>query len=177
MERKINSKIDKLEGFESVLDNFENKTMGDVISRAIENSKYQIEYIEVTDSRTGEPIEGATVQIYDDSWNYYYYPSSPNYTYSIGSDGLSEKTRIERGPYYYFNVSAPGYSSNTSDYYYTNGQIMDSYILTPLPEYMYVQLNWTNARDFDFSILSSDYDTLYKNRDIMAAPGGELFTI
>lgn len=61
MERKINSRIDKLEGFESVLDNFENKTMGDVISRAIENSKYQIEFIEVTDSRTGEPIEGATI--------------------------------------------------------------------------------------------------------------------
>jgi Prealbumin-like fold domain len=109
MERKINEKIEKLEGYESVLDNFENKTIEEFISTNYENSHFQTGHIKVTNSRTGEPIEGATIQLYDDSWYYYYDKDFTTYTYTTNSNGLSERTEIRKGRFYYFNVSAPGY--------------------------------------------------------------------
>lgn len=38
-------------------------------------------------------------------------------------------------------------------------------------------MTWTTARDFDFYVVASDSDYLYRNADRMSAPGGETYTM
>lgn len=38
-------------------------------------------------------------------------------------------------------------------------------------------MTWSNARDFDFYVVASDSDYLYRNADRYSAPGGETYTL
>jgi len=73
--------------------------------------------------------------------------------------------------------------SNTSNNFWNNenyGQIEDTYFLTPVPrvpDSIAVNLTWTTARDFDFYVAASDYDSFYRNADRTSAPGGEVYTM
>jgi len=95
----------------------------------------------------------------------------------------TEEGKFDKQEYYYFNVSAPGFISNNSNNFWNSdnyGQIEDTYYIFPvpvLPPTIAVSLTWTNARDFDFSVVASDYDMFYRNADRMAAPGGETYTM
>ncbi len=151
---------------------------------AYRNIKYDTKTITVLNAETGLPIEGASVQVYENDWySYRYNPSAANYTLYTNANGTTtEEGNFKRDEYYYFNVSAPGMVSNTSDNFWPeeSGSIEETYILTPVPSTpasIEVELTWTTARDFDFSVVATDYDSFSRNADRMSAPGGEMYTM
>ena len=88
---------------------------------------------------------------------------------------------MDKEGFYYFYISADGFNAissyDTTTYSYDNFIDSTYYYLNPTPVPITVNLTWSNARDFDFSVAASDYDYFYRNADRTTAPGGESYTL
>jgi hypothetical protein len=108
---EINDKIDELEGFADTLESYDNLTVGQALTYAYINAKYDIKKVRVVDSN-GQPIAGATVNVYDNYYNYNYDSDNYTNTYTTDADGYTSTTRFARDDSFYVNVSKSGYNVN-----------------------------------------------------------------
>jgi len=185
IDAKLNRLARKVPTIEAMGDRVQNMTTEDwarAATTAYRNIKYDMKHITVLNGATGLPINNATITVYENDW---YAFSGANgtadFTFYTNVNGTTtEEGKFDKQEYYYFNVSAPGMVSNNSNNFWNSdnyGQIEDTYYVFPVPSTIAVNLTWSNARDFDFSVVASDYDNFYRNADRMAAPGGETYTM
>lgn len=95
------------------MDFLENRTLSEIADDATTayiNSQYTFVTTTVYDGNTGLPIEGASVQVYND-WSAFYYEYSPEYFSVTDFDGTTDEFQLEQDAYFYTSVSAPGYST------------------------------------------------------------------
>lgn len=106
---QLNDDMDRLSEIGEKLETFDNMTLGQAITYAYMNGKYDIKRVRVLDGQTGEPIEGATIRVYSDWSSYYYNSADANFTYTTDANGLTPTTKLLRDGHYYINVTADGY--------------------------------------------------------------------
>jgi len=122
-ERLVDSKLNKLARKVPVIDAIgeraQNMTTEDwarAAAQAYKNLKYDIKHINVINGATGEPIEDATIQVYENDWySFYYNATNVDEVFTTDVNGTTtEEGKFERDLYYYVNVTAPGFSSNST---------------------------------------------------------------
>ncbi len=172
---RLNEKIERLAELESLVNSLENRTLSEIADAATTayiNSKYTFKTVTVFDANTGLPITGATVKVYDSYYNAYYYPDETTATESTSESGSTAELQLDNEKEYYVAISAPGYSSTKT----SSGYVEDSYYLQTGAPVMRIVNSWTNSQDIDTSISTTSSRSIYRERDITNAPGGEVIT-
>jgi len=171
----LNRKIEKLAELEGLVNSLENRTLSEIADDATTayiNSRYTFKTVTVFDANTGLPITGATVNVYDSYYNAFYYPTETTFGESTNESGSTAQLQLDNEKEYYVIVSAPGYASKTA----SSGYVEDSYSLQTTAPVIRIVNSWTVGQDIDTYVSSTSGRGLYRDRDIMNAPGGETFT-